>query len=474
MAKTEFFPERFNVDTQGMRQLHENRHPEQLVKELIQNCFDEDITTCRVRIQPAGISWIKLVVEDDGPGFSNIRDSYTLMGDTRKRLDPTARGRFNMGEKEVLSIAESAVIETPGHTVTFPPQGGRTIVKNRRTRGTIITAMMPWDEEKAARLEEKLGLIRPPEDIDYRVNNRKILRQKEITTHSAILDTVIQDGPGEPMRPTRRRTHIHVLEPQGGTGRILEMGIPIQEIEAPYDVDVMQKVPMPPNRDTVGENYLKKIYTELLNAMHGEMPEDRFSENWVRAGVESNGVTEDAVRDVIHNRYGERVVTWSSQVDANMRATDAGYKVIHPRSLGQNELENMKAKGGLKSASDEFPRDDDEDHTRQVEENEVREGFANWVRAVGMMAQKRVTPIFIYNSHTKNVADCTMNTMNPVMRFNTHFLDDKFFEDRGSRQLELIIHELGHSDMTGEMSHGPRWGEACARVGALIADNMRG
>ena len=457
-----------------MRQLHESRHPEQLVKELVQNCFDEDITTCRVRISQTGPDQLKLTVEDDGPGFSNISDAYTLMGETRKRLDPTARGRFNMGEKEVLSIASSAVIETPGHTVTFPPEGGRTVAKNRRTRGTRITAVMPWDDEQARRLEEKLKLIRPPSGIDYRVNNVRVSRQQELMTHSAILDTVIQSAPGEPLRPTRRKTNIHVLKPAGETGRILEMGIPIQEIEPPFDVDIMQKVPMPPNRDTVSEKYLKKIYTEILNAMHGEMPVESFSENWVKAGVESPNVTENAVQDVIQNRYGEKVVTWSSQVDANMRATDAGYKVLHPRSLGRNELENMRVKGGLRSANEEFPRDDAEEHTRRVEGNEVRDAFAQWVRETGRLAGKHVTPIFIHNDQTKNIADCTMNTQNPIMRFNTHLLADEFFSQQSGPQLELVIHELGHSDMEGEMSHGPRWGEACARVGALIAHGLNG
>ena len=43
-------------------------------------------------------------------------------------------------------------------------------------------------------------------------------------------------------------------------------------------MDVMQKVPMPPNRDTVAESYLRKIYTEVLNAMHDKMEREQFSE----------------------------------------------------------------------------------------------------------------------------------------------------------------------------------------------------
>ena len=35
--------------------------------------------------------------------------------------------------------------------------------------------------------------------------------------------------------------------------------------------------------------------------------------------------------------------------------------------------------------------------------------------------------------------------------------------------MDLVIHELGHAGMDGKMSHGPRWGDACCRVGSMIA-----
>ena len=124
MTTTErFYPERFTVDTLGMRQLHQQRQPEQLVKELVQNVFDEEAGSCAVTIQreEAGV---RVIVEDDGPGFRNVSDAYTLMGDTAKRMDPERRGRFNLGEKEVLCVAAWATVETVGSMVEFPEGGG--------------------------------------------------------------------------------------------------------------------------------------------------------------------------------------------------------------------------------------------------------------------------------------------------------------------------------------------------------------
>ena len=101
--------------------------------------------------------------------------------------------------------------------------------------------MMPWGEEEYRRLIERLPGIRPPQETRYRLNGRAIPREPEIASRSLILPTVLQNAPGEPLRSTRRRTEIHILLPREEGGRLHEMGIPVQHINLPYDVDVMQK-----------------------------------------------------------------------------------------------------------------------------------------------------------------------------------------------------------------------------------------
>lgn len=64
------------------------------------------------------------------------------------------------------------------------------------------------------------------------------------------------------MTDTRRKTRIDILEQADeNSAWIYEMGIPIQATTLPYDVDVQQKVPMPPNRNTVPAAYLQDIMT---------------------------------------------------------------------------------------------------------------------------------------------------------------------------------------------------------------------
>ena len=126
--------ERFSVSAEGLRQLNASRPPWSLVKELIQNAWDEapDATSCDVTITPRPNGTTVIAVEDDGPGFAEISHAWTLMADTPKRANPTKRGRFNLGEKEIISVAVSAKIETAGTTVTFPAKGGRKTSPNER------------------------------------------------------------------------------------------------------------------------------------------------------------------------------------------------------------------------------------------------------------------------------------------------------------------------------------------------------
>ena len=108
-----------------------------------------------------------------------------------------------------------------------------------------------------------------------------------------------------------------------------------------------------------------------------------------------------------------------------------------------------------------------------ISEDRIKQAFAEWVKEIGALARMTVTPIFIHLPGTRIVATCSMNTNNPAMRFNTVKIDDEFFKGRGAQQVRLIIHELGHAMLNGEMEHGQQWGNGCARVGAAMALSLK-
>ena len=79
---------RFEVSTEGMALLHDGRPLWALVKELVANAWDEpSVTRCEVDIQPSERGLIKVTAYDNGSGFTNIEDSYTLFAPTPKQRD---------------------------------------------------------------------------------------------------------------------------------------------------------------------------------------------------------------------------------------------------------------------------------------------------------------------------------------------------------------------------------------------------
>ena len=465
--------ERFSISTLGMRELHVDREPWMLVKELVQNAWDEapEATVCRVKITPGEHDGVtRVVVEDDGPGFSDITDSFTLMKPTAKRLDPTRRGRFNIGEKEIISVAIEAEIRTVGHTVVFPPEGGREVKSNRRKRGTVITALLPWTDEQATELVEVLKRFRPT-DCGLEVNGEVVPRRAAVASRQTRLPTVLQSELGGPLRPTRRVTDIDVLDHVAETGWLYELGIPIQAVDALYDVDVAQKVPMPPNRDTVGKAYLQDIYAEMLNAAYSQLRGEDFAAQWVRTALEDDRVTPAAVKAAVTGRYGEKVTIWSSDTDSNMRATEAGYEVLHPRSMSPEERKSLRERGEVRGALELFPPSGKQ-APREAEDSELTEdhrAFAAWTVKLAAYAGLDATVEFVFDKQARYDACCTASTDTPEVTYNLSRLEPGFFSERGPEQLALVIHELGHAHSRRAMEHGPKWGRSCTTVGAMIA-----
>ena len=462
--------ERFAVSAVGLRQLNADRDPWSLVKELIQNAWDEApaATVCEVAITHTGRNRTTVSVEDDGPGFSDISHAWTLMAETPKRRDPTKRGRFNLGEKEIVAVALSATVETAGTTVVFPAAGGRRTERNRRRRGTRITVVMPWTAKQADELTLKLARFRPT-DCGLTVNGDEIPEREPLAARETTLRTIIQHGPEQPITETRRKTRIDVLDrADKNSGWIYEMGIPIQPTAIPYDIDVMQKVPMPPNRNTVSPGYLQDVMAETLNAMHGRMTEESFSEAWVRTAVEDERATDEAVLAVRNNRYGRKAVTWSSDTDANLRAAEAGYEVINPRAMSRREREVMASKGGLQSSRKEFGRAPET--SRPAGGNSVRDEFAAWVAEIGAVLGMTPRVEYVEALDATFVAQCGPSRTKPLMQVNTSYCPDAWLARRGPEQLDLVIHELAHAMADTPMEHGPTWGEACSLAGARIAD----
>src|SRR4051812_8091337 len=114
----------FDVSKAGLGKQAEEHGKGRLIGELVQNALDEaGVTQIVVTLALVpGRPLADVTVEDDAPeGFRDLAHAYTLFAESYKRGDPDLRGRFNIGEKLVLAVCESASISTTKGTVVFEP-----------------------------------------------------------------------------------------------------------------------------------------------------------------------------------------------------------------------------------------------------------------------------------------------------------------------------------------------------------------
>ena len=393
-------------------------------------------------------------VEDDGPGFSDIADAWTIWGWTPKRGRPEVRGRFNLGEKEIISIAKWATVETAGITVEFPEEGtyssGRVIHNKGRTRGTLITVALEMTEDEVAETLEVLRRFLTPKGLMYTVDGENVPYREPAHELRRRLPTVIQDSPEEPVRSTSRVADVRVIAPRPDTALryLYEMGIPVQPIDCTHDVDIGQKIPLPPNRDTVRDTYLQDVYSVVLEVTAGELPDTRASEGWVQAAVEDDATPDEVVRTVMHKKLGRNAVLWSRDLMANERAEQAGYGVVRAQSLSPTERERY-AGVGLQHASEAFGEDAEEEVLVPDARMELVGLYAHWLAAHLLQVQLRVG---FYSSTAQVNADYA----DGLLRFNVARIADDWWDGPPTeRHTELILHELAHHD---EKEHAHRGG----------------
>ena len=342
------------INLAGFAELQAGRPAWNFVRELVSNAWDEDIKTCSVAVEKNGNKLAEIGIIDDGPGFANLEDAYTLFGHTPKRNDPTVRGRFNLGEKELAAVASDMAIKTTKGTVFFTKARKLEIKKrafNKTLEGTVITARINWTKAQVEETIEMLRMFIPPAGVTFLVNGETVSRPaKDYEIEDTLPTVIFNDGA---MRPTKRKTKIELYDsyPNEG-GWLYEMGIPVQPIDCPFSVNVMQKVPLSPNRENVSDSYLRDIYAIVLNTGIDGLEESDVSLPWVRTAVEDEITTDDTVMQVQSKRYKDAVL-WSSDLEANQLAMEKGIEVIHPRTMSPVERSRFEEVGMVHS-SDQF------------------------------------------------------------------------------------------------------------------------
>lgn len=428
----------FSVDREGLKALQKGKSKTFIINELCQNAFDEDIKECKVNVRLIK-GKIYLRVEDDNPiGFRDITHAYTLFADTYKRRDPTKRGRFNIGEKQVIAICDYAKVSTTKGTVIFDGNG-RTETNKKTKTGSIIDVVFDGTEDDLSEMIEHCEKLLPPQGVRLVVNDKTIKCSPIYKTFEARLHTQILKY--NEMQWTLRKTSVNIIAHNGAHSYLYEMGIPIMPIDIPWHVDIQQKIPLNSDRTTVRPAFVKDICAEVLNVTYDDITDKQSSEVWIRRASNDDRMSKDAMDSVLTKRFGNKFVSRNpNDPIANDDALSKGYKVVSGSEMSKGEWNKAKDFGLIHSSSDVFGKQDIK-FAKTVEITDAMNRWANFCKKCAKEFQGNdIKVLFVSCKGVRASADYGSRTL----RYNIALLGEKFFDGMTKQSINLLIHEMAH------------------------------
>jgi len=463
----------FNVDRKGLAALMKGRSKAFILHELIANAWDEATKTVKVTVERLDGGRNTLIsVEDDNPdGFQDISHAYTLFAESKKKSNSEKRGRFNLGEKLVLSLAKRAWIYTTTASLVFDDKGRAKHVA-KRNAGSEIRVEIPMIKTEMDEMVESAKRLIPPPGIITTVNGEDLPSREPATWFETALPTLISDEEGV-LRRTERKTLVRVYEPLAGENATLyEMGIPVVETGDRFHVDVQQKVLLNSDRDNVMPGYLRAIRVAVLNHTAHLISKEDTAQTWVGEAISDKRVEDDAVKTVFLRRFGENAVAFDpSDLEANKISTAEGRTVVYGGSLTGEQWENVRRAGALPPAGQVTPSPKpfhpDGKPLRPIPSSEWTAGMhriANFIRQThfslfgsGINVQIVDEPDWKFNA--------TYGTGGFIL--NKWCLADHYFNgDISECVIDLVIHEFGHHIESDHLSR--KYNDALTKIGAQM------
>jgi len=459
----------FTADKKGLADITmraiEKRGPGILVAELFQNSMDANATRIHIQILwSADDRSVKLKCTDNGDGFQNLEHAWTMFAPSLKKDDATKAGRFNVGEKFVLSIATEAAISTTCGTVSFD-RDGRSKSRNKIPDGTAVIVWLKLKKENIQLMLDFCDTLLVPDGIELKVNGYRIANRQCGRSFDATLPTEI----GDELRKTQRKTVVELHDVKDGeTAMLYELGIPVVETGDKYHVNVMQKIPLNVDRDNVTPSYLRLIRVHVLNATYDEIDENDVSTTWVQEAASDSRSVVDATQAVLNVQYGaDALVENPFDQEANAKAVADGRTLIPCRALPKGLKNNLYERGQVQTSSAVFSNKTLVNATRIIlndwtERMNVINEMVDFITRNAIAEEVKVYVQMINSPDASTVAD--FDSRGPTMRFNmAHPAMPNTFVD----MVDLIIHELGHYYESNHLSE--KYYNALSKIGARLA-----
>jgi hypothetical protein len=343
----------FEVDRRGLAEIAKRRGMSFIITEPIQNAWDEATTRVEVEMTAVpGAPKVDLVVRDDSPdGFRDLADSYMMFRTSYKLANPEQRGRFNVGEKLLLAVADEARIESTTGSVIFGPNG-RTSGRKKTAAGTVLTARLRMTREELAEAIAFSGLLIPP--VTTVVNGRTLPARDALAESERYLWTE-DAGPDGGFVSRYRAATVRIFPTfVGERPHLYEMGIPVDEVECAWHVEVGQKIPLSVDRSSVRWGYREDVQKIAAEMMAAQMTDQDARAGWASTALGSME-DEDAIRALVKKRFGLAVTYDPSAPESNKLAVDAGYALVHGGELPKEAWAKVRMANALQPAGHLFP-----------------------------------------------------------------------------------------------------------------------
>jgi hypothetical protein len=465
----------FDVDKAGLGKQAQQYGTGRLLGELIQNPLDEPgVTKIDITLEPVpGRPLADLRVEDDSPeGFRNLTDAYTLFAESYKRGNPEQRGQFNVGEKLVLAVCESASIATTKGTVHFDRDEGR-IEKPRqkRERGSIFQGRIRMIREEYSEVRDYLRSLLLPENVAVTFNGDRLPSREPLHTFEASLDTLVADSEGV-MRPRVRKTQVSMYEVlPDEVASLYEMGLPVVETGDKWHIDIGQKVPLNRDRNNVNPAFLRVVRTVALNAMCERLSEEDANGEWVRVGTSHPDCSREATTRVLDLRFTEKRAAYDlNDQEANKAWVAQGGTLVYGSMMSAQEWKNAREAEAIRPAGQLCPTakpyslDPNAKSVDVIPEKDWTDGMRNIAAyAVFLAKELMAVSLTVLVVHTKNNFSACYGSRR--VDLNLLRLGHRFFEQGATEEVDrLLIHEFGHQYSADHLSEA--YHEALCRLGA--------
>lgn len=465
----------FDMDKVGLEKIARRRGLAYVLYELIQNAWDTGAKVVSVEFEPAAGRprvWMR-VTDDDPDGFKDLRHAYTAFAESEKKSDPTKRGRFNLGEKLVLAVCESAEIISTKGSVTFDEQGRHT-GRRKREAGTLFEGLVKMTREDLETVLVAGRLLIPPPNVQTHINGVPVLPREPMATFHISLPTEKADDEGF-LKTVDRTTEVRVYKPlEGEPGRIFEMGIPVCETNDPWDVDVQQKVPVNLERNSVTPGYLRTLRVHVVNATFDKLKPEQVATPAIQEAISDKRIEAQALDNILTKQFGEkRAIFDPSDQEANRRLVAEGYTLIPGRALSAGAFANIREHGTAKPSGkispsyNPYSNDPNAPSAKLIPEEEWTEGMKNVAQYAHELAWKLMKVVLSVRFEANRMTSpWSAHYGGATLTFNFARLGRQFFEDGVTERLnDLLIHEFGH-EYGGHLTE--EFDDAMSRLGAKL------